>query len=134
MLLQLLSDPVHVAGFDGKDFGGLKLDVMVMVKSVLCYCTLVRLSMWAVPVVVFQLGHFGRPACPLYILPHMKMMLYTPGVFCTRSSFTEQRKLHIFLGGRPKCLVFCLVSSLLNGGRSSGHRTGRRSKTVSHWA
>ena len=105
-----------------------------MVKSVLCYCTLVWLSMGAVSVVVFQLGHFGQPACPLYTFPHMKVMLYTPGVFCTRSSFAEQRKLDIFLGGRPKCLVFCLVSSLVNGARSSGHRTGRRPVTVSQWA
>jgi len=53
---------------------------MVMVKSLLCYCTLVWLSMRAVPVVVFQLGHFGRLACPLCTLPHMNVMLYTPGV------------------------------------------------------
>ena len=108
--------------------------MIVMVKSVLCYGTLVWVSMWAVSVVVFQLGHFGQPACPLYTVPHMKMMLCTPGVFCTRSSFAEQRKLDIFLGGRPKLPVFCLVSSLLNGGRSSGHRTGRRPMKISHWA
>jgi hypothetical protein len=100
-------------------------DVMVMVKSAR-YCTLAWLSMRAVPLVVFQHGHLGQPACPLYTLPHIKVMLYTPGVFCTRLSFTERRKLVIFLGDRPKRLVFCPVSSLLNGGRSSGHGTGRR--------
>jgi hypothetical protein len=102
---------------------------MVTVKSVLSYCTLVWLSMWSVPP-----GHFGQPACPLCTLPHTKVKLYTPGVISTRSSSTEQRKLDIFLGGRPKCLVLCLDSSLLNGGRSSGPRTGRRPMSVSHLA
>jgi len=45
-------------------------------------------------------------------------MLYTPGVFSPRSSFTGRRKLAIFLGGRPTDLMLCLDSirhSLLVG-------------------
>jgi hypothetical protein len=37
-------------------------------------------------------------------------MLYMPGVFSPRSSFTGGRKLAIFLGTRPTDLMLCLDS------------------------
>jgi uncharacterized membrane protein len=40
-------------------------------------------------------------------------MLQTPEVFSPTSSFTGQRKLAIFLGGRSTIFMFCLGSILL---------------------
>jgi hypothetical protein len=52
----------------------------------------------------------GQPAqCKLGYIRRV-CMLYTPGVLRPRSSFTGQRKLAIFLSGRPTHLMLCLDS------------------------
>lgn len=55
--LQGLADElVHTAWFGGEDFGVLELDVMVLVKHVLCHCQVVRLSKLNKLAVFFQPG------------------------------------------------------------------------------
>jgi hypothetical protein len=53
------------------------------------------------------------PVCSIQTWPHFQVTLYTPGVSSPRSSFTGQRKLGIFFGGRPTDFMLCLDSSLL---------------------
>jgi hypothetical protein len=52
-------------------------------------------------IMVFDPGFHGSPNCILYTGSHSKGMLYTPGIFSARLSFTNQRKLETFFSGRP---------------------------------
>lgn len=49
----------------------------------------------------------------MYTWPHWQGILYVPGVFSPRLSFTEWRKLKIFLGSRSALLQLSLAAILL---------------------
>jgi hypothetical protein len=67
-------------------------------------------------------------------------MLYTPGVLSLRSSFTDQRKLGIFLDGRPMDLMLRLDSIrlvrskvVLTKGRRAPEVTLSKGGATLHW-
>jgi hypothetical protein len=79
-------------------------DVMFSYRRFVC------MSQTNVPVVLLDPDINGTASLPNVNLIILAGMLYTPGDFSPRSSFTFRRKLAVFPGGRPTYMILCLKS------------------------
>jgi hypothetical protein len=104
--------PVHASGFTGKDPGDMELYVMALVVAVFGYSQLVWMLQMYVLVVLLDPDFSGNASLPNVNLTTFAGMLCMPGVLSSRLSFTGQRKLVIFLGGKPTDFM-CVDSILL---------------------
>jgi hypothetical protein len=104
--------PVHASGFSGKDSGDMELYVMALVDAVFGYRQLVWMLQMYVLVVLLDSDFSGNASLPNVNLTTFAGMLCMPGVLSSGLAFTGQRKLIIFLGGKPTDLM-CVDSILL---------------------
>jgi hypothetical protein len=86
------------------------LDAMSLADAVFSHCRFVWMSQTNVPVVLLDPGINGTDSLPNVNLTTFARYAVHTRSFSPRSSFTGQRKLAVFLGGRPTALMLCLDS------------------------
>jgi hypothetical protein len=83
------------------------------------YCAYSAYSRWC----FFNIVSIERLVWPVLTSQHLQGMLYTPGVFISRSSLIDRRKLYsIFLGRKPTGFDVVLTQRPVHGDRISGNK------------
>jgi hypothetical protein len=100
-----------VSGLGGEDSGVLELNAVAQVDAVLGHGEIVWKLQTDVALVLLDPGFDGTAGLTDVDLTTLAGHAVHPR--SPRSSFTGQRKLGIFFGGRPTDLMLCLDSSLL---------------------